>query len=214
MTLINRLCSTDEAALVSAARDVGFVFLSRTTAQVEIEVLGQIERYVPLRVLEFNSSRKRMSTLFRTPDGRILLICKGADSVIYERLSPGHDLEVIQSTTKNLEDFSTAGLRTLCISSRYVTEEEFASWSQIYDVACAAIDDREELIERACEIIERDLTILGATALEDKLQEGVPDAIAQLHKAGLKLWILTGEFSLFILRAVDPNYAILYELRR
>lgn len=165
-----------------------------------IEVLGQTEIYVPLRVLEFNSSRKRMSTLFRAPDGRILLICKGADSVIYDRLTPGHDPEVITSTTKHLEDFSTAGLRTLCVSSKYVTEEEFETWSRVYDTACSAIDDREQLIEQACEIIEQDLTILGVTALEDKLQDGVPDAIAQLRKAGLKLWILTGaSFSSFSL---------------
>ena len=187
--------SPDEAALVSAARDVGFVFLNRTHANIEIEVMGQIENYVPLRVLEFNSSRKRMSTIVRTPDNRILLICKGADSVIYQRLTADHDQEVIASTTQYLEEFANAGLRTLCISSKYVTEEEFSSWSRIYDKACAAIEDREDKIEAASELIEGGLTILGATALEDKLQEGVPDAIAQLHKAGIKLWILTGSYS-------------------
>jgi phospholipid-translocating ATPase len=185
--------SPDEAALVSAARDVGFVFVNRTNSEVEIEVMGKTERYTPLRVLEFNSSRKRMSTLVRTPDQRILLVCKGADSVIYQRLRSDHDSDLIASTTQALEDFSNAGLRTLCISSKYVTEEEFSTWSKVYDKACAAIEDREEEIERACEMIEHGLTILGATALEDKLQEGVPEAIAQLHQAGLKLWILTGE---------------------
>lgn len=195
--------SPDEAALVAAARDVGFVFLNRTNRQIEIEVMGQVERYVPLRVLEFNSSRKRMSTLVRTPDNRILLICKGADSVIYQRLREDHDQELIASTTQNLEDFSNAGLRTLCISSKYVTEEEFSRWSKIYDKACASIEDREDEIEKACELIEGGLTILGATALEDKLQEGVPEAIAQLHKAGLKLWILTGK--LWILALVIPR---------
>lgn len=184
--------SPDEAALVAAARDVGFVFLNRTNAEIEIEVMGIKERYIPLRVLEFNSSRKRMSTLVRTPDNKILLICKGADSVIYQRLRSDHDKQVIESTTKNLDDFSNAGLRTLCVSSKYITEEEFSKWSKIYDKACSSIEDREDEIEKACELIEGDLTILGATALEDKLQEGVPEAIAQLHKAGLKLWILTG----------------------
>lgn len=186
--------SPDEAALVSAARDVGFVFLNRTHAEIEIEVMGKTERYVPLRVLEFNSSRKRMSTIVRTPDGQILLICKGADSVIYKRLRENHDQAIIASTTQHLEDFSNAGLRTLLVSSKFVSEEDFSQWSRVYDKACAAIEDREEKIEQACEMIEGDLTILGVTALEDKLQEGVPDAIAQLHKAGLKLWILTGTF--------------------
>ncbi|KAK4701642.1 phospholipid-translocating ATPase, partial [Phenoliferia sp. Uapishka_3] len=185
--------SPDEAALVAAARDMGFVFINRTNSEIEIEVMGQPERYTPLRVLEFNSARKRMSTIVRTPDGRILLICKGADSVIYQRLRKDHDPELIESTTRHLEDFANAGLRTLCISSKYLDPDEFARWSKVYDKACAAVDDREEKIEAACEVIEGNLTILGATALEDKLQAGVPEAIAQLHKAGLKLWILTGD---------------------
>lgn len=187
--------SPDEAALVSAARDMGFVFISKTNAEIEIEVMGQPERYVPLRILEFNSTRKRMSTIVRTPDNRILLICKGADSVIYQRLREDHDTEIKATTTRQLEDFANAGLRTLCISSRYLQEDEFQRWAKIYDSACAAVEDREDEIERACEMIERDLVIVGATALEDKLQEGVPEAIEQLHKAGLKLWILTGAFS-------------------
>lgn len=201
--------SPDEAALVSAARDVGFVFLSRSNSALEIEVLGQPETYVPLRTLAFNSSRKRMSSIVRCPDGRILLICKGADSVIYQRLRRDHDPEVMSTTSQQLEDFANAGLRTLCISSKYLTEEEFQKWSRLYDNACAAVEDREEEIEKACEMIEGDLTILGATALEDKLQVGVPDAIAQLHRAGIKLWILTGAYFPCIIvpwaRIADPT---------
>lgn len=184
--------SPDEAALVSAARDAGFAFISRTSHEISIEALGRPERYVPLRTLAFNSARKRMSSIVRTPDNRILLICKGADSVILQRLRDDHDQEIIDRTSKQLEDFANAGLRTLLISSRYLAEDEFQSWSKVYDKACAAIVDREEEIERACELIEHDLVILGATALEDKLQEGVPEAIAMLHQAGIKLWILTG----------------------
>ncbi|KPV72527.1 uncharacterized protein RHOBADRAFT_55632 [Rhodotorula graminis WP1] len=185
--------SPDEAALVAAARDAGFAFLHRNNHEITLDVMGQPERYVPLRTLAFNSARKRMSTLVRTPDNRVLLICKGADSVILQRLRDDHDQGVIERTSKQLEDFANAGLRTLLISSRYLTDDEFVGWSKRYDQACAAIDDREDEIERACELIEHDLTILGATALEDKLQAGVPEAIAQLHQAGIKLWILTGD---------------------
>lgn len=185
--------SPDESALVAAARDMGFVFLSRTTTEIEIEVMGQPERYTPLRVLEFNSSRKRMSTIVRQADGRILMICKGADSVIYQRLRADHDPELKASTNKDMEDFANSGLRTLCIAYKYLREDEYLNWVKVYDAACSAVEDREDEIEKACEFIEHDLTILGATALEDKLQVGVPDAIAQLHKAGIKLWILTGD---------------------
>jgi len=185
--------SPDEAALVSAARDVGFVYLDRNSKETTIEVMGQLERWTPLRVLEFNSTRKRMSVIVRSPDGRLLLICKGADSIIFQRLKPDHDASMKELTSKDLEEFANGGLRTLCIASRSVTEEEYNDWVRTYDAACAMTVDREEEIERACETIEQNLTLLGATALEDKLQAGVPEAIEALHQAGIKLWILTGE---------------------
>ncbi|BEI88398.1 uncharacterized protein CcaverHIS019_0111160 [Cutaneotrichosporon cavernicola] len=185
--------SPDEAALVSAARDAGFPFVTRNTQKIDIEVLGIPERWTPLRVLEFNSTRKRMSVIVRSPEGQIVLYCKGADTVIYERLVKNHNEQLKQTTLKDLETFANAGLRTLCIAYRYMGEQEFDQWSKQYDEACAAVNDREDKIDKACEVIEHSLTILGATALEDKLQEGVPDAIAMLHKAGIKLWILTGD---------------------
>lgn len=185
--------SPDEAALVAAARDVGFVFLHKNTLEIDIEVMGQKERWQPLRLLEFNSTRKRMSVIVRGPDGRILLICKGADSIIYQRLRADHDQRTKDQMNKDLEDFANGGLRTLCIASRYLSEQEFADWAKTYDAACTAANDREEEIEKACEKIEQELTLLGATALEDKLQVGVPDSIAKLREAGIKLWIATGD---------------------
>ena len=185
--------SPDEAALVGGARDLGFPFIGKNANRLDIEVLGKPERWTPLRVLEFNSSRKRMSVIARDPNGRLVLFCKGADSVIYQRLAPNHDQQLKQSTLKDLEIFANGGLRTLCVAYRYLSEEEFEQWSKVYDASCAAVTDRDLQIDEACELIEHELYILGATALEDKLQEGVPDAIATLHNAGIKLWILTGD---------------------
>ncbi|CAD6900941.1 unnamed protein product [Tilletia controversa] len=185
--------SPDEAALVSAARDFGAVFISRTTQVVDIEVMGQPEQYTPLRVLEFNSTRKRMSTIVRDREGRILMICKGADSVIYARLRADHSKEMKENTQRDLEDFANAGLRTLCIAYRYLEEEEFKDWARVYDAAAASLTDRDDAVDAAAELIEVNLTLLGATALEDKLQVGVPEAIELLHRAGIKLWILTGD---------------------
>ncbi|EUC67649.1 phospholipid-translocating P-type ATPase [Rhizoctonia solani AG-3 Rhs1AP] len=184
--------SPDEAALVAGARDAGFPFLGRSSTAVDIEVMGQPERYIPLKVLEFNSTRKRMSVIVRDPQGRLVLYCKGADSVIYERLAGGQDA-VKERTREDMEVFANGGLRTLCIAYRFLSEEEYLTWSVKYDAAAAATVDRDEAIDKANELIEHDLLILGATALEDKLQEGVPDAIEQLHRAGIKLWILTGD---------------------
>ncbi|KAF8712524.1 Phospholipid-translocating P-type ATPase, partial [Rhizoctonia solani] len=183
--------SPDEAALVAGARDAGFPFLARSSTAVDIEVMGQAERYVPLKVLEFNSTRKRMSVIVRDPQGRLVLYCKGADSVIYERLAGGQDV-LRERTREDMEAFANGGLRTLCIAYRFLTEEEYLTWSVKYDAAAAATTDRDEAIDKANELIEHDLLILGATALEDKLQEGVPDAIEQLHRDKLQTAIEIG----------------------
>jgi phospholipid-translocating ATPase len=130
----------------------------------------------------------------RCPDGRLILYCKGADSVIYARLRNDHDPVLKEKTNKDMELFANSGLRTLCIAYRYLEEDEYLGWSRTYDAATNAIEGREEEIEKANEMIEHSLLLLGATALEDKLQEGVPEAIEMLHRAGIKLWILTGEW--------------------
>ena len=185
--------SPDETALVGAARDVGVPFIRKSKGGIDIEALGQSERYVPLCVLEFNSTRKRMSVIVRNPEGRLVLYCKGADSVIYARLAADQDPDLKESTAQDLETFANAGLRTLCVAYRYLDEAEYEEWQRTYDAAASAVQDREEAIDKASELIERNLHILGVTALEDKLQEGVPETIQMLHKAGIKLWILTGD---------------------
>ncbi|KAJ7489061.1 phospholipid-transporting ATPase 1 [Mycena latifolia] len=185
--------SPDEAALVAAARDVGFVFVNKGREMAEIQVLGETERWTLLRVLEFNSTRKRMSCVYRAPDGRLVMYCKGADSVIYARLAPDHDPVLKEATRRDMEAFANNGLRTLCVAWRVLSQDEYARWGRVYDEATNRVEGRDEAIEAACEEVERGLTILGATALEDKLQEGVPEAIETLHRAGIKLWILTGD---------------------
>ncbi|KAF8628303.1 hypothetical protein AX17_006006 [Amanita inopinata Kibby_2008] len=185
--------SPDEAALVGTARDAGFPFIGRTKDGIDIEVMGQPERYTPLRVLEFNSTRKRMSVVVRRPDGKVVLYCKGADSVIYQRLKSDHDPWLKEQTARDMEAFANGGLRTLCVAYREIDEDEWLSWSRVYDAAVSALENRGEEVDKACEMVEKELVILGATALEDKLQEGVPEAIEMLHRAGIKLWILTGD---------------------
>ncbi|PFH48817.1 hypothetical protein AMATHDRAFT_5455 [Amanita thiersii Skay4041] len=191
--LVYKAESPDEAALVAAARDAGFPFIGRTKDGIDIEVMGQPERYTPLRVLEFNSTRKRMSVIVRRPDGKVVLYCKGADSVVYARLRGDHEGWLKEQTAKDMEVFANSGLRTLCVAYRELEEDEWLSWSRVYDAAVSSLQNRDEEVDKACEMVEKDLVILGATALEDKLQEGVPEAIEMLHRAGIKLWILTGD---------------------
>ncbi|WPG97365.1 phospholipid-transporting atpase dnf1 [Acrodontium crateriforme] len=185
--------SPDEAALVATARDVGFTVMGRTNEGIIINYLGEEREYQILNTLEFNSTRKRMSAIVRMPDGRILLLCKGADSIIYSRLKRGQQAELRRSTAEHLEMFAREGLRTLCLAEREIGEEEYKKWSVEHDLAAAAVQDREDKLETVSDAIERELTLIGGTAIEDRLQDGVPDAIQLLARAGIKLWVLTGD---------------------
>lgn len=185
--------SPDEAALVSTARDCGFTVIGRSNDGIILNVLGEDREYTVLNTLEFNSSRKRMSAIIRMPNGKIVLFCKGADSVIYSRLKRGEQPQLRKSTAEHLEMFAREGLRTLCIAQKELEEQEYQEWNKEHDLAAAAIVDREVKLEKISDEIERELTLLGGTAIEDRLQDGVPDTIALLGDAGIKLWVLTGD---------------------
>ncbi|KAH0251856.1 aminophospholipid-translocating P4-type ATPase, partial [Aureobasidium melanogenum] len=185
--------SPDEAALVATARDCGFTVLGRSNDGIIVNVLGEERQYTVLNILEFNSSRKRMSAIVRMPNGKVVLFCKGADSIIYSRLKKGEQQALRKTTADHLEMFAREGLRTLCIAQRELDEEEYQIWNKQHDIAAAAIQNREEKLEEVSDAIERDLTLLGGTAIEDRLQDGVPDAIQLLAQAGIKLWVLTGD---------------------
>jgi phospholipid-translocating ATPase len=155
--------------------------------------MGEERTYTVLNTLEFNSSRKRMSAIIRMPDGTIRLFCKGADSIIYSRLARGKQQDLRRKTAEHLEEYAKEGLRTLCIADRLLSEEEYQAWNREHDVAAAAIEMREEKLEKVSSQIEQELMLLGGTAIEDRLQDGVPDTIQLLADAGIKLWVLTGD---------------------
>jgi phospholipid-translocating ATPase len=191
--MIFKAQSPDEEALVSTARDMGFTVLGNAADGINLNVMGEERHYQILNTIEFNSSRKRMSSIVRMPDGRIILICKGADSIIYSRLKRGEQKVLRQNTAEHLEMFAREGLRTLCIAQKELTEDEYRDWKKQHDAAATAMENREDKLEAVAELIEQDLWLLGGTAIEDRLQDGVPDTIALLGDAGIKLWVLTGD---------------------
>ena len=112
--------SPDELALVNAAKQFGFEFNDRDENDnivVHDKRNGKDYKYQLLNVCEFTSSRKRMSCIFRDPNGQIILMCKGADSVIEERLSQeslnSHSFKMTQI---NVDKFAQEGLRTLFLA--------------------------------------------------------------------------------------------------
>lgn len=183
--------SPDEGALVQGACDLGYKFITRRPKSISVLVRDEVQEYQLLNICEFNSTRKRMSTIFRCPDGKVRLYCKGADTVILERLAPG--TPNIERTLQHLEEYATDGLRTLCLAYREIPESEYREWSSVFEKAATTINNRSEELDRAAELVERDLVLLGATAIEDRLQDGVPETIATLQTAGIKVWVLTGD---------------------
>uniref|UniRef100_A0A667GSV4 Phospholipid-transporting ATPase n=1 Tax=Lynx canadensis TaxID=61383 RepID=A0A667GSV4_LYNCA len=201
--------SPDEAALVYAARAYNCTLVDRLHDQVSVELphLGRLT-FELLHTLGFDSIRKRMSVVIRHPlTDEINVYTKGADSVVMDLLLPcssgiqllstGRHLQhqkKIRSKTQNyLNLYAVEGLRTLCIAKRVLSEEEYACWLQSHLEAESSLDNREELLFQSAIRLETNLHLLGATGIEDRLQDGVPETIAKLRQAGLQIWVLTGD---------------------
>lgn len=187
--------SPDEQALVQAAADVGFIFLGkdRQTLRILTPFSKEPEVYELLVVNEFSSARKRMSVILRRmSDGQLLMLAKGADSIMFERARAGQE-ELKQDTDAALEEFANKGLRTLCLGGKELTTEFYDDWQHRFHLASVSIQDREEKMEALASELEKDFDLYGATAIEDKLQDGVPETIADLKRAGINVWVATGD---------------------
>ena len=323
--------SPDELALVKAAQDLGWLVIDRPGQTIVLNYPGRAdsfesvtETYQILDVIEFSSLRKRMSIVVRFPNGKICIICKGADSAILPRLrlaslalqklseikrqssnrksleveealrrmssqSPRNsysrlslsltqtasrrsigagrpslgagrpsmasnrlksirddlseksdrnqednssvygsskssihrdsfgserrdssqlesfdenmieegivldDSAVFERCFQHIDDFATEGLRTLLYGYRYLDDHEYTAWKKVYAEATTSLVDRQNLIEAAGEMVETNLDLVGATAIEDKLQKGVPETVDKLRRANIKIWMLTGD---------------------
>ncbi|KAI9171488.1 Phospholipid-transporting ATPase [Paramyrothecium foliicola] len=310
--------SPDELALVKAAQELGYSVVQRNSQSITIQTTQangatELLKFDILDIIEFSSIRKRMSIIVRYPDGRISVICKGADSAILPRLklsslamqkanevrqsadleremyrrseqqeprnsfggrpslnmrrnpsfarsrSPGlrpsairshsfevsqlarrsterprggmnsrglsfdvsrsqflggptlyaeplpshlsflddpslaNESEVFSKCFKHLDDFAKEGLRTLMFAQRFIPHQEYTTWKKLYNEATTSIVNRQEMIEAAGEMIEQSFELIGASAIEDKLQKGVPETISRLRRANIKIWMLTGD---------------------
>lgn len=184
--------SPDELALVNAARKFGYFFCQRDENNNIIIMLknGKKLKYQLLNVIEFDSTRKRMTVIVRCPDNSIKVLCKGADSVIYERLKTNH---YVKFTEKCLENFAKEGLRTLLLAEKEISDQEFEDWADKYNQAALLLENREQTMCEIAEQIETDFELIGSTAVEDRLQDDVANTISLLKAAGIKIWVLTGD---------------------
>jgi phospholipid-translocating ATPase len=184
--------SPDENALCEAMARYGVVYKGKDGEYMELEVSRKDERFKLLHVLDFDTTRKRMSVIVEDSEEKIWMFCKGADSSVMPLCTEGKEY-VRDETRTHIDSYAKVGLRTLCIASRQLTHEEYETIDQKLDEAQKAITDREAQLSRVFEEVENNYQLLGATAVEDKLQDHVKETMESLREAGIKIWVLTGD---------------------
>uniref|UniRef100_A0A8I5NGN7 Phospholipid-transporting ATPase n=1 Tax=Papio anubis TaxID=9555 RepID=A0A8I5NGN7_PAPAN len=182
--------SPDEIALVKGAKKYGFTFLGNRNGHMRVEnQRKEIEEYELLHTLNFDAVRRRMSVIVKTQEGDILLFCKGADSAVFPRVQ-NHEIEL---TKVHVERNAMDGYRTLCVAFKEIAPDDYERINRQLIEAKMALQDREEKMEKVFDDIETNMNLIGATAVEDKLQDQAAETIEALHAAGLKVWVLTGD---------------------
>lgn len=192
-TLVHKAESPDESALVTMARDLGYTLVEDGKHHKIVDMQGSFHRFEVLQTLLFTSHRKRMSILVKNEADRYFLLMKGADSMM-ETLLNAESLNspLFAQTVTDLEKFGDEGLRTLMVGYRELAPKFALDWSRRVSEA-NTLPNRDELIAKLAEEIECEVSLLGGTGIEDQLQEDVPHTIETLGKAGIKLWMLTGD---------------------
>ena len=152
---------------------------------VHLQQGDTMEEYRVLETLDFTSKRKRMSVVVRSAStGALLLICKGADNVVRDRLFE-RDTPLVQASQAHADEYSNQGLRTLFVAWAALHEDNFEAWQGVYKAAIQAGDAAQ--VEALQEQLEVGLELLGVTAIEDKLQRDVGNTLVSLKRAQIKV---------------------------
>lgn len=116
----------------------------------------------------------------------------------------------MEATTRHLNEYGEAGLRTLALAYRKLDEQEYTAWNNEFQKAKAAVGaDRDSMLERVSDMMEKELILVGATAVEDKLQKGV--GLIILYSQYVLLFFLLQIFNLiqFFVLCRFPNVLII-----
>jgi len=198
----------DEIALVKGAWKNGIELHSRTKMGLGIKFTGgfhvcpgtrgasdQVFIFKVLATFAFSSLRKRSSVVIEMPTGEVILFCKGADDKMWDLMSKKHlDKKEKAMLEKQLTDYSVTGLRTLVFGYKLIPQDEWAPFFARWNSALSLLgDDHDREVGLLMDEMEQNLLLQGATAIEDKLQDGVPWAIDYLCKATIKVWMITGD---------------------
>ena len=188
--------SPDSIELVKTAKFQGFHLSKSETASIKKILLGEYDEknndIELLHLIEFSSDRKRETVIVKDR-GLIKLYCKGADSIIKARTSPNTPEQILEQGEYYVDKFSKQGFRTLFISMKILSQNEYDIFAKEFKEASSSLENKEELITKVYEKVENNLYIIGATIVEDKLQENVAETIRDMRLANIKIWMLTGD---------------------
>ena len=196
--------SPDSIELVKAAKDQGWKLIDSGTNNIKRIQLGynsdKIADFERLELIEFSSDRKRETIIVKEKckeednnNSIIKLYCKGADSIIEERLSNKTPKNILNQCKYYVNKFSALGFRTLFIAMKILSQEEYDKFSSDLKEAQMSLENKEQKVAKVYETIENELFLLGTTIVEDKLQDLVPETIRDLRLAKIKVWMLTGD---------------------
>ena len=202
--------SPDSIELVKAARDQGWKLTQSENTSIKRIQLGYYTEktidFERLELIEFSSDRKRETVIVKEKNTdnenynndtknneMIKLYCKGADSIIEERLSKKTPKNILKQCKYYVNKFSALGFRTLFIAMKILSQEEYNKFSSALKEAQMSLENKDEKVAAVYETIEKDLFLLGTTIVEDKLQDKVPETIRDLRLAKIKIWMLTGD---------------------
>jgi phospholipid-translocating ATPase len=192
--------SPDELALVKASRDMNIIFVDRlqNTIKLHKKVESDYEQSSVKWLVElpFSSERARMSIIIQKDD-EYYIYTKGADNVILGLTSAEFlqkNKRYVKKLGKAVKSFAREGLRTLVMGKRKISNREFKRWHEEWiNIKQSNSTDKEELLTQKALEIEKDFELVGASAIEDKLQDDVPETIEKLKTAGINIWVLTGD---------------------
>ena len=189
--------SPDSIELVKAAKAQGWSYEESGNPNLKKVKVGDFGgesiNFEKLQIIEFSSDRKRETVIVKNPEGKIILYCKGADSIIEQRLSKNSNSQILSQSKYYVDKFSAQGLRTLFVAMKVISNKEYSTFAKELNEALMSLSNKDEKVNEACEKIEKNLYLIGTTIVEDKLQDKVPETIRDLRLAEIKIWMLTGD---------------------
>ena len=183
--------SPDEVALVKFAETLNMRLIGRTDKEIKIkDPTDQIEEFEVLANFPFSSDTKRMGIILKNKKhGHIIYYLKGAENVMMKFVKN----EYISYISENAENLATKGLRTLVLSQKLISQDDYNKWNKEYQEALTSMENRQEKIANVVSKLENNMDFLCVTGVEDLLQDEVATTIDNLRNAGMKVWMLTGD---------------------